>query len=316
MKTRPAISDSARQQAIDWLLKLRSEQCSPSDREAFGAWLVSDPSHQLAYDTVTSHWDRLAVLKTSDFPARSAALSYRKNKARPYWAYAAAAVLLLAVGICALHQRGWLGVPITYIAEKGDKQSVTLADGSVVELNTETELSVRYSFWQRRISLVKGEAFFTVKHDAGRPFEVKAGNSTIRDIGTAFDVYLKPERVEIAVQEGLVEVESKDKRQLHAGQNLVVASNGRFENAPNLEIGSLTAWRTGRLVFRNRRLEDVLAELNRYHDVRIRVAGPALAEMRVSGTFQINQLEQTLTAITALLPVSLKPVGPHELVLQ
>ncbi|PPC89666.1 MAG: hypothetical protein CTY34_10640 [Methylobacter sp.] len=93
-------------------------------------------------------------------------------------------------------------------------------------------------------------------------------------------------------------------------------ANGRFENAPNLEIGSLTAWRTGRLVFRNRRLEDVLAELNRYHDVRIRVAGPALAEMRVSGTFQINQLEQTLTAITALLPVSLKPVGPHELVLQ
>jgi len=316
VKTTPPSPDSVHAQAVDWLLRIRSENCPETERHAFNIWLEASASHRQAYETVLAQWEWMEPFKAMNFPARDAALRYRGKSPRRLFIYSAAATLLLAMGLTAFMPNGWLGIPHTYVAEKGDRQTVTLADGSRIELNTESEVRVHFNHWQRSVEIIKGEAFFTVNHDAERPFEVRAGSGRIRDIGTAFEVYIKPEHVIVAVQEGIVEVQASGKRELTAGQQLAFSNSGEFQALQAQDVAGLTAWRQGNLVFRNRRLDDVLAEVGRYHDTRVRLQNESLGKLRVSGTFHTAELGDTLNAIAAILPVNIDHVGTHEIVLK
>ncbi|MFZ2404938.1 MAG: FecR family protein [Methylobacter sp.] len=316
MKTVPSSPDSVQEQAIDWLLRIRSEHCTEAERNAFSRWLIESASHRQAYQTALAQWEWMEPFKAMDFPARDAALRYRGKSPRRLFKYSAAASLLLALGLTAFMPNGWIGIPHTYIAEKGGRQTIELADGSSIELNTESEVRVHFNRWRRNVEMVKGEAFFTVVHDAGRPFEVRAGSGRIRDIGTAFEVYIKPEQVIVAVQEGIVEVQALKKRELTAGQQLAFNGSGEFQILQGQDVAGLTAWRQGNLVFRDRRLDDVLAEVGRYHDTRIRLQNENLGKLRVSGTFHTAELGNTLDAIAAILPVNIDHVGEHEIVLK
>jgi len=316
VKTTPPSPDSVHAQAVDWLLHIRSENCTETERHAFNIWLEASASHRQAYETVLAQWEWMEPFKAMNFPARDAALRYRGKSPRRLFIYSAAATLLLAMGLTAFMPNGWLGIPHTYVAEKGDRQTVTLADGSRIELNTESEVRVHFNHWQRSVEIIKGEAFFTVNHDAERPFEVRAGSGRIRDIGTAFEVYIKPEHVIVAVQEGIVEVQASGKRELTAGQQLAFSNSGEFQALQAQDVAGLTAWRQGNLVFRNRRLDDVLAEVGRYHDTRVRLQNETLGKLRVSGTFHTAELGDTLDAIAAILPVNIDHVGTHEIVLK
>lgn len=305
-----------REQAIDWLLRLRSETCSQSDRLSFDDWLAQSPSHRQAYEEVQAQWEWIEPFKTMKFTARDHALRYRRKSQRSLFIYSIAAALLLALGLTAFSPDGWIGVSETYIAEKGGRQTITLADGSSLELNTESEARVHFNHWERRVELLRGEAFFTVAHDAARPFEVRAGNGRIRDIGTAFEVYIKPDQVIVAVQEGIVEVQALGKRELPAGQQIAYNNNGEFQLIQDLDIAGLTAWRQGQLVFYDRRLDDVLAEVGRYHDTHIRLQDKKLGKLRVSGTFHTERLNDILNAIGAILPVKVDYIGSQEILLQ
>jgi len=316
VKTTPPSPDSVHAQAVDWLLRIRSENCPETERHAFNTWLEESASHRQAYETVLAQWEWMEPFKAMNFPARDAALRYRGKSPRRLFIYSAAATLLLAMGLTAFMPNGWLGIPHTYVAEKGDRQTVTLADGSRIELNTESEVRVHFNHWQRSVEIIKGEAFFTVNHDAERPFEVRAGSGRIRDIGTAFEVYIKPEHVIVAVQEGIVEVQASGKRELTAGQQLAFSNSGEFQALQAQDVAGLTAWRQGNLIFRNRRLDDVLAEVGRYHDTRVRLQNETLGKLRVSGTFHTAELGDTLNAIAAILPVNIDHVGTHEIVLK
>lgn len=246
MKTIPSSSDSVQAQAIDWLLRIRSENCTEAERHAFSRWREASAGHRQAYETAQSQWQWMEQFKSMDFPARDAALRYRKKSPRRMLKYSAAASVLLALGLTAfMPNDGWLGIPHTYMAGKGEHQSIALADGSSIELNTDSEVRVHFNRWRRNVEMVKGEAFFTVSHDAERPFEVRAGIGRIRDIGTAFDIYIKPEQVLVAVQEGIVEVQASGKRELTAGHQLAFNGNGEFQVVQGQDVASLIAWRQG-----------------------------------------------------------------------
>lgn len=315
VKPPKSIPDSLRQQAIDWLLLIQSDQCNATERQAFNDWLAQNPAHQHAYATLKAQWEWMGQFKTSDFPARDAALRYRKKSKRSLFAYSAAASVLLAAGLTAFSPNGWYGSSETYQVAKGGKQSIELADGSTLELNTGSEARVHFNRWQRRVELLRGEAFFTVVHNPERPFEVHAGIGRIRDIGTAFEVYIQPQKVSVAVEEGVVEVQTSSKQTLSAGQHLSYNNRGEWQADTNT-IASLTGWRQGKMVFRARRLDEVLAEMGRYHDTDIKLQNPTLAGLKVSGTFNTDKLDNSLNAIAAILPVKIEYISSREIILK
>jgi len=111
-------------------------------------------------------------------------------------------------------------------------------------------------------------------------------------------------------------VQASGKRELTAGQQLAFNDNGEFQTLQGQDVAGLTAWRQGNLVFRDRHLDDVLAEVARYHDTRIRLQNETLGKLRISGTFHTAELDDTLNAIAAILPVNIDHVGEHEIVLK
>jgi len=316
LNTTAPVSDQLRDQAVVWLLRLQSENCTAEDLLTFEKWLSEHPSHRQAFDLVSGQWQWLERFKTTDFPARSAAVRYRPKPRLHLLGYSAAAAVVLTLALTAFSTDGWLGFPHTYTAQKGDHQIIVLADGSTVELNTDSKIEVLFNHWYRQVKLIKGEAFFTVKHNAERPFAVQTEQGMIRDIGTAFDVYVKSNEVIVAVEEGSVEIETTHKLELSAGQQLAFDRTGDFQPLREQDIASFTAWRHGRLVFHNRNLDEVLIELSRYHASRIYLRNPSFAKLKVSGTFHTTNLDNTLNAIATLFPVKISHPSKDEVVLQ
>ena len=315
-------SDKAiRDQAVAWLLRLRDEPGNVASQQAFAEWLAVNPAHRLAYQQVEKHWAWMQPLQTESFRARDAALCYRPPKRRPLWrrmaVYATAASVLLGVGLALFSSQGWYGLPHTYSTGKGQRQTIVLSDGSTLELNTETEMQVRFNHFQRHVELVRGEAFFNVVHNSERPFQVHVDKLNILDIGTAFNVYKQAEQVNIAVQEGMVDIQTGNaSKQLSAGQQVSYTDAEGFMPVASADMDVATAWRQGQLLFRGRRLIEVLAEIGRYHAAQIRLTDPKLANLRVNGSFPTAQLETMLNAVVTLLPVKVKRISQQEIVLE
>lgn len=310
-----------RDQAIAWFLRLRDEPHNAQIRQSFADWLAADPNHPVAYRQVEAQWLWMEPFKTQSFPARDEALRYRPPARKQGWRgmanFGMAATLLMGVGLALFSPQGWYGLSYNYSVGKGQRQTIALSDGSSLELNTDTEVRVRFNRRQRHVDLMRGEAFLNVQHDANRPFTVKVDNLSIRDIGTAFDVYKQADRISVAVQEGMVEIEgSVGRKELTAGQQLAYHNDDHFVTMAQPDIAALTAWRQGQLLFRGRRLVEVLAEIGRYHDVSIRLTDQKLADLRVNGSFRTEQLDNMLNAVATLLPIKVKQVGEREIVLE
>jgi transmembrane sensor len=305
----PEITDKAKDEAITWVLRLRSESCSSEDRRGFNDWLAQNSEHQELYARIDSQWKALDRFKGLDFPVRQEALRYRL----PYRKFekrraglALAASLLLALGLTAFSPDGWYGTDTRFSTAHGNHDTINLADGSRLELNSDTEVQVHLSRWQRSVELQRGEAFFSVVHESGRPFVVTAANGRIVDIGTEFEVYLQAEKVLVAVQEGSVRVDATESRKLTANQLLAYNRKGDFLTVTAENVENLTAWRRGQLIFDNRRLDEVLAELGRYHNTQVRLSSPALGKLKVSGSFRIDRLASALDTIASTLPVTIQ----------
>ncbi|CAG7856276.1 hypothetical protein MCAMS1_00695 [biofilm metagenome] len=292
-----------RDQAVAWYVRMQSSEMSDSERRQFLRWLNAAPEHKRAYDKVERHWQWLEPLKAEPFAAREAALNYRPTTSS-LMVYATAAMLLLGVGLGVYWQQTGMIFPTTYQAAKGQRQSVVLADGSKLELNTDSEVTASINPWQREVEVQRGEVFFQIAHDKTRPFQVRAGRGVITDIGTAFEVYRQPGKVRVAVQEGIVDVAAKTKRRLTAQQQIAYAENGEFITEHEQQsVESLMAWRQGQLVFNARRLDDALAEIARYHHKQIRLEDRKLAALRISGAFPADRLDSMLNAVARILPV-------------
>jgi len=305
-----------RDQAVAWFFRLQAYDVSADERRDFLRWLNENPGHRQAYEAIDKHWRWLEPLKSMPFPAREEAVNFKPKATYRISAYAAAAVITLSVGFSVYWQQTGIIFPKTYEVAKGDRQTIKLADGSIVELNTGSKVKVNISPWRRDLELLQGEAFFQVKHDSERPFRVRAGHGLITDIGTAFEVYRHPDKVLVAVQEGVVDVKTLEQRRLTANQQLAYTNNGDFIVVQEQPVASLTAWRHGQLVFHARRLDDVLAEMARYHNKQIRLEDSKLAALRISGAFPSDRLDSMLNAVARILPVRVEREGGDNIVIR
>ncbi len=310
-------SERIAQEAGDWLARLHCEDVDETDRERFRQWLEAHPSHRRVYDDMLRTWqrfERAGPLVRTVTTGHMLGTLQQHARPRPWLRAVAAGLAILAV-------LGWLawsslGSPDSMRTDVGQQAAVVLADGSRVDLNTNSAMQVEYNGSARIIRLGRGEAHFEVAHDAARPFWVIAGGTWIRAVGTAFDVYIRPASIEIMVTDGQVQFAAAPRgparrpsdallaRTSHsllgAGQKVQYDGAGaQIRGATPHELRRSRAWRSGTLEFDSQTLGEVLEELSRYTTRQIIVEDESLRSVRVGGTFKAG--EQGVDALLAVL---------------
>ena len=192
----------------------------------------------------------------------------------------------------------------TYATHIGEFHRVVLEDGSSIQLNTDSEVRVHYSSRYRHVDLTRGEALFQVAKNKEKPFDVEAGDTTVRAVGTAFSVRLHEaganERVDVVVSEGRIAI-NPPSPQTYAAGSVATVRNGRVDATvvEGEDITSKLSWTTGRLMFQGEKLSDVVDEINRYNLRKLQVTDPDIAELKIGGTFQATDPDGFARALSA-----------------
>ncbi len=309
--------DQLSEEATAWFVRMASDDVSADERRAFSAWLERSPAHREAYAQAEALWDELGAIadpRTRDSSAAEARHPTAHRGAYRFAALAASFALVAAVGLWSLGTFDRLGAD--HATGVGETRQIVLADGSLVDLNTDTALALDFTSACRCVRLMRGEAFFTVASDAERPFQVAAQEGTARAVGTAFNVRDDGEAVIVSVTEGKVRVTGNSVGTSESGSAVLTAGElarygaaGPVETGP-ADVDALTAWRRGRLVFADRRLRDVVAELDRYRPGRIVFLESAIADERFTGVFDLSDSDVTLDAIETTLAIEVVRVTP------
>lgn len=305
-----------RAQAIDWLLRLQDDPDDAVLQERFAQWLREDPARGAVYERARRAMGDASHLLTSDPDftrnATHKPLMRRRNiLAGLLLVVGGTLVFTLADGPMRLRADAMTGV--------GQPQSLTLADGSVIEMNAESAIGIHLSPNERRIVLLRGEAYFQVAADPTRPFVVEAGKGTTTALGTAFDINLTQQGTRVVVTEHAVMVASEDgdrAHRLYEGEQISYDADGRLHAAETADIGMATAWRQGRIIFDNSPLSSVVEQIDRYIPGRIVVAQSDIADRRISGSLDLTRPDNALNAFAHAIGIRITRIGPYLTILR
>jgi transmembrane sensor len=285
------------EQAVKWIVNRHiAETWSDYDQNRLDAWLSESPAHLIAYWRAKDGWNRTELLSAlrSFRPDRSEAR--RGNRMR----WTSRAAMAAAVIVTAAAATVYFSKPAEhrYVTALGSHRTLALADGSQIEMNTNTALRIGDAGAQRTVTLEKGEAFFQIKHDSRHPFVVMAARHRIVDLGTKFSVRTEGDQVRVALVEGLARFDSFDAGGKPTSTLLkpgdvaaATALSLSLSKESQPEMVNQLAWRRGILVFDNTPLADVAAEFNRYNQKKIIIADQAAGRRTINGAFRANDLE-------------------------
>ncbi len=298
-----AITDAA----AHWCMRLHADDCTTAERQDFAQWHDAHPLHAFEYAAMLEIWDVADHLPRNEPPV----VLPLKPPSRLRTYAIAAAVCLAAVPLAAFTgwEAGWLPSSYKHFEAANGLRKVTLDDGSQVELNLGTELVYSHYKDQRRVTLKKGEAFFSVAHDANHPFIVKAGDGQVRVTGTQFNVWKYEDQVRVMLLEGSVQISSDT---LHASVPLspgMQASYRQGDASPQVAAinpnDSALAWRQGKLVLDNLTLADALPLINRYLNKPVMLADANTGMIRIGGIYNLNEVNNLVPSLPKVLPVYL-----------
>jgi transmembrane sensor len=303
----------AREQALDWLLRIHADPDDPALRTGLAEWLARDDENAKAYRKAERVWNVMGRLpathaeawQENESPAANptaydlkASQSRRSKSPRTIiLAVGSLAAALLLIFLPTLR----LQLQSDHRTGTAERREVTLADGSVMFLNADSAVAVNYTATQRKITLLEGEAFFEVAADRHRPFSVQAKGMLIQDIGTAFDVSIGSNMLAVDVQSGIVTVNHENTGQsvetsLATGDRLKIdRTNGRAvkDSFPHEQIG---AWRKAELVVYGATIRQVIEEIERYHDGLILVLDKEWANRKITGVYDLRDPGAALRA--------------------
>lgn len=298
---------SARDAAIDWLMRRNEGRTSKGEQAAFEAWLVADPANRAAYDEISDIYGRLAAM---DFgpPAPEA-------RGRVFAATLSAIAAALIVAFVFFDDLSMF-LRSDHYAGPGETKLVTLEDGSRVQLDSRSAIALRYGAGERRLVLLEGQAWFDVAADVSRPFVVEAAGGSVTALGTAFDVSVEKDRVSVAVGEHRVAVASGGRTVVVTeGEQSAYGEGGAAQPPRPVDLARATSWRNGSLIFENAALGDVVAALGRYHRGHVFFADAALRSRRVTGVFGANDPLEALGEIEAALGLRMAMLTKYLIVL-
>jgi len=282
--------------AAEWIARRSFESWSAQNQVELDAWLSQSIAHEIAFLRMEAGWskmERLTALRSPERTTLDAPVKSRSILTR--------AVLVLVM-VAASGGAGVFylssSVKQDYSTPIGGHRIIALDDGSKIELNTDTILRTDFSARMRQVQLLKGEAYFLIKHDAARPFIVTVAQHRVTDLGTKFFVRDEDNRVQVALVEGRAELKSDD-----AGiqQHSVVLTPGDVAIAsaaslsvsrkPAHELSDELGWRRGVLVFSHTSLAEAAAQFNRYNTVKIVIADEKDGQRIIGATLPVHGVE-------------------------
>ncbi len=298
-------------EALAWATRCDAGALSLADQSALDAWLASDPAHSWRLAHYRQFYAQLhgtvpAMAAVGWLPEKNAPARRKSRRGRWTALAGAAAVVALATVF-------WWQAPQHFATETAHRQSVTLADGSRVDLNARTRLSVSLYRGSRHVRLERGEAFFAVAKDPARPFFVETAAGSVRVTGTVFDVRAVTETapLEVTVIEGSVAVQPIDDHgrelpappALTAGDRLVFdPATGAVERSHPASVEDVAAWREGKVVFAGTPLAEAAERFAEYHGQTIVIA-PEVAGLPLGGRYTLDDLDRFMAALERALPV-------------
>lgn len=302
-------------EAADWVA--RGQLSAPADREEFSRWLMESPAHvkeflaALAWSDTLSNdlnaWradlDKLIpesnIIELTQGTALGpeSPITRRRMTTRKLMTFGAAAATALLAVILVI-QRVLLGD--VYTTEVGEQRTVALPDGSLMSMNTQSNVRVTYSDDVRDIYLQSGQAMFSVAHDTNRPFRVHMDGTTVQAIGTRFDIRREPKEMKVAVIEGQVRVSLDTERsrpnsssapsvRVAAGQGVSVLQTGEVTPPAPINVNEAVAWQQRTLVFSDATLSEIIAEFERYTHTQIHIRDGQIGRLRFSGVWDADR---------------------------
>lgn len=302
------------EQASLWAARLDGSELSAADRRELDSWLAASPANRV----LLSHYCQFSADLEQQLPLlegiKELSAEARKSPETatlyPWlrWPKLAGAMLTAAAAVAFFF---WFAQPREQTANVAtsvaDRQSMTLADGTQVELNAQTGMLVEITRTERHVRLASGEAFFSVSKDPDRPFVIETPAGSVRVTGTKFNVRTETATaLEVTVLEGTVQVragESSAPVSLTANQSLASGAGGvELRTLSSTELNNILAWRRGQIVFEGTPLREALARFARYHGRGVTATAEA-ANLRVGGMHRLDDLEGFLSGLEQVLPV-------------
>ncbi|NIB40556.1 hypothetical protein HBA55_13225 [Pseudomaricurvus alkylphenolicus] len=313
------------EEASLWIVRFEDhERPSPKDIAALHQWMARSDKHRDILLRMAQHWNQMDLLTELQVPA-----AQRSNSAHSSgwhrWSSAPAMAAMLLLLVTALGFWQLLPGPQSqgrmYVTMVGEQSTHRLPDGSILWLNTNSEIEVFYTEHKRQLLLHSGEAHFDVHHDPNRPFEVYAADRMVRAVGTAFSVFHSDAQIKVTVTEGEINISSVQTKvaaplfslldsdqkpgfeqsskqllgALVAGQSTALPHNaGTLGDVLDVDPARLKAdlaWIRGRLEFHGQTLEEVVTEVSRYTPVKIEITDPELKSLRIGGQFKVGETE-------------------------
>jgi transmembrane sensor len=302
-------------EAALWLERSERADWNDAAKAEFDSWLSASPAHMIAFLRVRDVWQRAERLHVLAPPVPENA-SAPGRRAKPM-------LLALAAGFGALAVLGFVGARYmitpkvrTYSTDIGGRELVAFADGTQIELNTDTVLRTRMTTQSRTVWLDKGEAYFRVHHDPAHPFTVITDGHRITDVGTQFVVRRDPGRLEVALLQGRVRFATADAKS-NAGSDLLTPGDQAIATANSVSVQKvpLTAlrdelsWRRDMLVFDHTTLAEAAREINRYNRRKLVVADPSVGRLTIGGTFAKNDIGAITSAARELFDLRVEEHG-------
>jgi transmembrane sensor len=324
--TSKRLNAQIREQASEWLVSFSEGEVDAITREAFTHWLRTSPEHVLAYLRVSAFWhdaelidkttrgdidglveralkeNNVVCLKNLSRGSVASDVSERPARSSKPWAIAAVLAILCAGIVFAMLQ--FQGGQ-SYVTGVGELRTVTLADGSKVELNARSRIKVKFSDSRRDVELLEGQALFSVAKDTARPFIVRSGNTDVKAVGTQFDVNRRSSGTVVTVFEGRVAVTQSGgertsiapaaaevPRVLLSRGDQVTATERTILPAKKANLAAATAWTEGLLMFDSAPLSEVVQEFNRHNLKPMLIMDDRLSGVRISGIFPTTGAER------------------------
>jgi transmembrane sensor len=337
---------SVERQAREWLIRMDGDEpLSEAEIQALREWTRRSVLHREELQRICKFWRRANVLAELAVCLESATQGRRNNRGR--WV---AGVALAASAVFAAVVIGWWYLQRldgrfngSYQTLVGQQKSITLSDGSSIQMNTDSQVQVVYDSDSRAIRLLKGEALFSVMPDRNRPFEVYVADSVVRAVGTAFAVHLDGSKVDVTVTKGVVDVaevshaltsdaptlprhkapkdgpSSGSLERLKAGEMIRVGSGAdhiEVQQLAEAELQRKMAWQEGYLAFSGEPLSEVVEQVNRYSPTTLELGDPKLASVAIGGRFRIGDLDAVLDVLETNFGIQAHRIDEHTIRLE